>query len=246
MVITFINEKGGVGKTALLFNAAYYLASIGRKVLMIDMDAQRANLTYMAGVDKDDKMLTIADVLAGVDVRRSVLALDDTLHIIPATGRLALQTPQRTNTGVLDGIKSNYDYIFVDVPPTPGVWQAVALSLSDGLIVPMLPDIMSLESIMGLAGSINAAQTSNPGLRVLGLVMNRSTLRTRLSASVHKTASKMASQLGCKVFANGIRNNVSIAEAVGQNVGVTEYAPKSNGAIDIINFCKELEETINA
>lgn len=249
-VIAYINEKGGVGKSSVCFNVAWHFAEQGKKVLLIDLDGQRANLTYICGIDKNPGTLTMYDVLTtGVPVKKSVLVVEDNLHIIPATVDVAAL--DRHNNRLedmkksVDTLRSFYDLIFIDVSPTPNRGHALALAAADGVVIPMLPDITSLEANMGVIESIRLAKKEmNPGLKVLGIVLNKFTLRNLLSSQVTKTANKMAAALGSKVFETKIRQGVAMSENVGQHIGITAYAPKSKCAEDITNLCKEIEEVI--
>lgn len=251
MIITFINEKGGVGKTSLCFNSAWYFAEQGKRVLMVDLDGQRANLTYMAGIDKTQSTATMYDVLTKQEnIKRTVLVVEDNLHIVPATNAVINLAAQNSSIDTMRAamreVEPYYDYIFIDVSPSPNRSHALALSTSDYVIIPMLADIMSLESNMGISASIKHVQGEvNDRLRVLGIVFNKYTWRTKLSKQVLSAAEKMASSLNSRVFSSHIRNNVSLAECVGKHVGITTYDPKSNGADDIKAFCKEIIKEVN-
>lgn len=249
--IAFINEKGGVGKSSVCFNTAWHFAEQGKKVLLIDLDGQRANLTYICGIDKQPGIVTMYDALtASVSPKKAVLVVEDNLHIIPATVDVASLTPQNSKLEkmqqVIATLSPYYDLIFIDVSPTPNRGHALALAAADGVIIPMLPDITSLEANMGVIESIRLAQKEiNPDLAVYGIVLNKFTLRARLSTQVSETANKMAAALGSKVFATKIRQGVSMSENVGQHTGITTYDPKSKCADDIRNLCNEIEEVIN-
>lgn len=249
-IIAYINEKGGVGKSSVCYNVGWALAEQGRKVLMVDLDAQRANLTFIAGIDKPAGLATLYDVLEhGLDVKKAVLVVEDRLHIIPATADVAglyqnssLEAMQKS----MDQLRPYYDYIFIDVSPTPNRGHALALAAADGVIIPMLPDVTSLEANMGVVESVSLAREKvNPHLKVLGVVLNKYTWRPLLSSQVTATANKMAGALGSRVFQTKIRQGVALAENVGQHLGVTAYAPKSKGAEDILKLCKEIEEVCN-
>lgn len=246
-IVAYINEKGGVGKSSVCYNAGWALAEQGRKVLLVDLDAQRANLTFICGIEKAADTATMYDVLMkGLDVKKAVLVVEDRLHIIPATADVtglyhdsSLQLMQKA----MEQLRPYYDYIFIDVSPTPNRGHALALAAADGVIIPMLPDVTSLEANMGVVESISIArQKVNPGLKVLGVVLNKYTWRTLLSSQVTATANKMADALGTKVFRTKIRQGVALSENVGYHQGVTAYAPKSKGAEDILQLCKEIEE----
>lgn len=250
-VIAYINEKGGVGKSSVCFNVAWCFAEQGKKVLLIDLDGQRANLTYICGIKKAPETITMYDVLtAGVNVKKAVLVVEDNLDIIPATVDVAALDGNNNRLEdmkkAVDVLRPFYDYIFIDVSPTPNRGHALALAAADGVIIPMLPDITSLEANMGVIESIRLAKKeTNPALKVLGVVLNKYTLRTLLSTKVTATADKMAAALGAKVFKTKIRQGVAMAENVGQHIGVTAYAPKSKCADDITNLCDEIKEVLS-
>lgn len=247
--IVYVNEKGGVGKTSLCFNAGWQLAEQGKKVCMIDLDGQRANLSYFCGIDKKN-CHTMYDVLVKkFPVKDAVEEIRENLYIIPATDDvIALTTENSKLTDMQKAVKTlspDYDYIFIDVNPTPGRSHALALASVDFALVPMLADITSLAANMGIVESVRIAQKGpNPDLKVLGLVFNRYSWRAVLSRQVTETASKMAAALNTKVFDTKIRTNISLSETVGQHIGVTEFAPKSNGAEDIIKLCKEITQEV--
>ena len=249
-IISYINEKGGVGKSSLCYNVGWALAEQGNKVLMVDLDGQRANLTFIAGIDKPSSLATMYDVLnEGLDVKQTVLIVEDNLHIVPATADVASLDKNSTMERMKDSmeeLRPYYDYIFIDVSPTPNRGHALALAASDGVIIPMLPDVTSLEANMGVIESIELIkEKANPDLNVLGIVFNKYTWRLLLSSQVTATASKMAEALNSRVFNTKIRQGVALSENVGKHQGITAYAPKSKVAIDIIQLCKEIQEVIN-
>ena len=246
-IIAYINEKGGVGKSSICYNVGWALAEQNKRVLLVDMDGQRANLTFIAGIQKEAGLQTIADVLTtDLDVRKTVKIVEGQLHIIPANdvvatlGRDAKITKMSTAMEVL---RPHYDYIFIDVSPTPNRGHVLALAAADGVIIPMLPDVASLEANMGVIDSLYLAQAQvNPGLKVYGIVFNKYDWRTNLSAQVTATANKMAEAMETRVFKAKIRQAVSMSENVGKHEGITAYAPKSKCASDILNLCREIEE----
>ena len=249
-IIGVLNEKGGVGKSTVCFNLAWELMKQGKKVLMIDFDGQRANLSFIAGMDKPTGLTTMYDVMAnGEDIRKAVLVVEDTLHIVPATHSVTLlaqdNSPIERMKRAMGTVWEHYDYIFIDVPPTPGRTHALTLSVADYVLVTMLPDVTSLEANSGIAETVKAAQANiNPNLKLLGFVFNRYSWRPLLTRNVMATAEKMAENLGSKVFKTKIRNAVAISEAVGRHEGVTTVAAKSNGAEDFKALAEEFEREV--
>lgn len=250
-IITFINEKGGVGKSAICFNVGWCLAEKNNKVLFIDLDGQRANLTYFCGVHKEENLNSLYDVLTGTldvsSVIRQVNKKD--ISIIPATDDVVSLTAENAPIlkmkQLIESVRENYDYILIDVNPTPGRSHALALSVTDYILIPMLADVTSLMANMGIFESIEIIKEKvNPNLKVLGFVINRWNWRTRLSNQVTETLEKMADKINGKIFDTKIRNNISLSENVASHIGVTSYAPKSKGAEDIRKLTKEIIKEI--
>lgn len=247
-VITFINEKGGIGKTSCCFNISWELAKT-KKVLLIDLDGQRANLTYFCGIKKPDDLMTIFDVLRkGKDIKDVIKPVKDGLDIVPATvdvSSLDQSAKFSLMKKVIKDIVPEYDYILIDVSPSPNWGQFLALSCSDFAIIPMLPDITSLEADNGIIESIEEVKdSSNAGIKVLGLLFNRNDNRTNLSKQVKLMAEKMAQRLNTKVFDTKIRNSVLMGENVYYHVGITEYDEKSAVADDIRALVSEIESEV--
>lgn len=244
-IITFINEKGGVGKSSCCFNLAWYMSEKNR-VLMIDLDGQRANLTYFTGVRKTDDMYTVVDVIQSgrCEMRDAIQSVKERLDILPANFSVADLGQRAKISGfkkAIDMVKNDYDYIFIDVNPSPTWSHVLSLSVATDCIIVMLPDITSLEADVGIIESIDEIkQTTNPGLSVLGILFNKNSNRTNLAKAVSEKAEKMAVELQTKVFESKIRNAVAMSENVLQHIGITDYSPKSLVAEDIRSLADEI------
>lgn len=248
-IIGVMNEKGGTGKTTMAFNIASCFAENNKKVLFIDMDGQRANASFMAGVSAmGNKLTTMYDVLInGENIKKAVLAADDNFHIIPATTKcVEINRSNCTVTGMknaIDLIREHYDLIFIDVPPSPTQHHVLCASVADYVLIPMDADPLPYEAIKGMGATITTAKkTVNPNIKCLGICINKYDWRTRLTRDVISAADKVANAIGSKVLDTKIRRNVAIAEASGQKMSVTSYAPNSNGAKDIRALCAEIEK----
>lgn len=248
-VITFINEKGGVGKTSVCFNSAWELASRGKRILMIDMDGQKANLTFFSGVQRSDSMKTIVDVLkSGTSLNSVTTPVKENLDLVPANmsvSELGMDSKISKFRSELKAAKDKYDYIFIDVNPSPGWGHYLSLSVSDFAVVIMLPDIASLEGNSGILESIAEIQeTTNTKLQIAGILFNRSNDRTNLGKQVQEVAERMASSVGTKIFDTKLPQAVSLSECVASHMGITEYDPGSRAAEAVKDFVAELEREV--
>lgn len=251
-IITFINEKGGIGKTSCCFNIAWELAK-DNKVLLIDMDGQRANLTYFCGYKMQDDDLSLYHVLyKDKQIKSAIKHITQGLDLVPANYVVSglVKTKDRDTIEImktaLKSIAPDYDYVFIDVNPTPNWTHSLALSCTDHIIIPMLPDITSLEANLGLCESLaEVKDATNPNLNVLGMVFNKYSGRINLAKQVTEIANGMASRLETTVFNTTIRNAVSLSENVYFHQGITDYDPKSGVAEDIRNLIIEMKERLS-
>ena len=248
-IVTFINEKGGVGKTSSCFNSAWELASRGKRVLMIDMDGQKANLSFFAGLTHGEEMLTIADVFkSDLSIKETIKQRKENLFLIPADTRVSnLDMTAKVSKfrKAIAEIKDEFDFIFIDVNPTPGWGHYLSLSVSDYAIIVMLPDIASLEANKGILETIEEIQdTTNPNLKILGILFNKNNSRTVLAKQVFDAAGMMAEQLDTKIFDVKIRNAVALSENILSHEGITDYDPRSGAAEDIKALVDEIMEGV--
>ena len=249
-IITFINEKGGVGKTSTCFNSAWEIARRGKRILMIDMDGQKANLSFFVGLNKNGDLVTMADVFKkDIDIREAIRNVKENLDIVPADAdisNLDMSAKVSKFRKAVSKVQGDYDYIFIDVNPAPGWSHYLSLSISDYAIIIMLPDIASLEGNKGILETIEEIQeTNNSKLRILGFLFNKNNSRTVLAKQVSNVAQGMARQHNTKIFSTKIRNAVVMSENLVEHKGVTDYAPSSSAADDLRKFADEIEEEIN-
>ncbi len=247
--IVFINEKGGVGKSSLCFNVAWEM-SRNKKILVIDFDGQRANLTWFFNVKKSDDMKTIFDVLMKGDSIKSVVRnVKENLDIIPANdlvSDLSTKASVPKFLQALRDIREEYDYCFMDVSPSPNRGQSLALSASDYVIIPMLPEVTALEANNGVMDTIQFIKENlNPKIKVLGFVFNKNVSNNNISRDVQYMAEKMAERLDTSIFETRIKSCVLLNENVGAHIGITEYAKKSNSALEYVQLCSEIEKKID-
>lgn len=248
-VITFINENGGVGKTSLIFNSGWELAK-KEKVLFIDFDGQKGNLTFFCGIKPDDKQDSMLEVIEdGADIDSCIVKVKENLYIVPAGNKikkLSSTTRMGRMKQLMNAMRERFDYIFIDVNPNPDMRQFLALTSADYLIIPMKPDPKALEGSKGIAESVVEAKEYNENLRVLGMVMNFYDSRTGIGRDVLSAMDVRAEKLGSKVFKTKIRQGVALCENVHAHEGVIDYDPRSNGAADVAEFVKEMRKEIRA
>jgi chromosome partitioning protein len=247
--ILFINEKGGIGKTSLCFNLAWELSK-KKKILLIDMDGQRSNLTFFCNVKKTDEMNTIYDVLMrNTPIKEVIVNVKENLDIVPATSTVSSLSQVAKISKMKAAVKeviNEYDYIFCDVSPSPNWGHSLALSACQYALIPCEPEVACVEALNGIVESIDEIkENSNANLKTLGIVFNSNTDRTNQSKFVKDCANLVAKKLDTVVFDTTIRNSVKVSECVASHVGVTDYAHNSSVAQDFVNLVREMEKRIN-
>lgn len=239
-IVAFANHKGGVGKTASVANVSSILASCGKKVLMIDLDAQ-ANLTlsflseipgrtiYNAMIDRKD--MPVYSIKENLDITPSSLEMIDIDHKI---------MPRRIENILSDLVKkykNRYDYIILDCPPSLGLLTINALTIADKLCVPMLADKMSMIGVDMLKDfCANEMQELNPGIHIDHIFITQY-LKSNLAKSVEE---QMRADYGKAVAQTIIRQNTAIKEAGVELKDIVTYSPDSNGAQDYMALVCEL------
>jgi len=240
--VAVINQKGGTGKTTSVINLGVALASLKQRVLLIDLDAQ-ANLTYSFGIT--DPPGSIAEVLQGKQVIQTILVKREGLDVAPASLALADIEVSLTNKigreGILkdklQGLK-DYDYIFIDCPPSLSVLTINALNYADSVLIPLQVEVLALQGLTQLLSTIKEVRgVLNKDLKVMGIIPSMYDSRRNLSNEVLKELEKNTKE---KVFNTYIRECVKLAEAPSFAKSVLAYAPGSNGAEDFINLAKEI------
>lgn len=246
MIIGWLNEKGGVGKTSLCFNVGWYLAELGKKILFIDLDGQRANLSFFCHVqDKEDKYTMKNVLMDNIDIQNIITKVNDNIDIIPGNVELTeinKSVKVSSMKNVLAPLLNKYDYIFIDVNPTPTRIHILTMGVCDYIIIPMLPDVATLEANKGIIEtySLIKSENINPQLKIMGIVFNKYNARTTLSKQVMDITEQIALKLDTKIFNTKIRNNIALSENVGSHIGITQYDPRSNGSVDIVSLTSEI------
>lgn len=245
--IAIFNQKGGVGKTTTNINLAACLAMKGKKVLILDIDPQ-GNTTSGIGVSKKTLEKTIYNILVedNFDTREAIINTSvENLDLIPASVDLAgaevelvqIEGRERALKNGLDQVKDDYDYIFIDCPPSLGLLTINSLAAVDSVLIPIQCEFYALEGVSQLVSTIDLVKKSlNPDLEVQGVILSMFDGRTNLSAQVVQEVKRY---FGGKVYATVIPRNVRLAEAPSFGLPITEYDPKSKGAEAYIDFAEE-------
>lgn len=247
-IISVITQKGGVGKTTTVNALAATLNKAGRRVLCIDMDPQ-GNLSFSLKAETEDSY-TIYDAMKKEASTLDCIQRCPTTDIIPSD--ILLNALEMEYTGInrefllkeaLESVKNLYDYILIDSPPSLGILTANVLSASKYVILPMLPDIFSLQGITKVYETIQHIKKScNPKLEIAGILINRYNKHHKLHREVYGTAQLLAEKFGISVFNTVIRNNKMLSEAHSLQCDITKYHKNTKGIKDFLLLSEELME----
>ncbi|NQT30178.1 MAG: ParA family protein [Candidatus Saganbacteria bacterium] len=252
-LLAVVNQKGGVGKTTTTVNLAAYLATFGKKILLVDIDPQ-SNASVGLGVDRTQISRCLYDVLIdGVPAQEVIIKSSiANLDVLPSTPRLAgaeveliSLEPRETRLKLaLAPVQDNYEIILFDCPPSLSLLTVNALTSADEVIIPIQCEYYALEGISQLTHTLELVRESlNPQLKIRGIVLTMYDPRTLLSAQVAEEARKY---FGAKVFNSIIPRNVRLAEAPSFGQPIIFYDPGSKGAQAYENLCREVLDDGNS
>jgi chromosome partitioning protein len=236
-IIGFVNQKGGVGKTTSTINVATYLAEAGKKVLLVDLDPQ-GNASSGLGIDAKslEKNLYHAMIL-GLAPQEIILRTEtENLHIIPAAQDLAgaeiemvhLDSREFRLHSVLRQVRSYYDYILIDSPPSLGLLTINGLVASDEVIIPVQTEYYALEGLSQLLGTIELVREHlQPNLQIGGALLTLYDRRNRLARQV---VNEVRTHFPGPVFENVIPRSVRLAEAPSYGKSILDFDAFSKGA----------------
>ena len=250
-IISFANQKGGVGKTTSAVNIAASLGVLGYRVLLIDLDPQ-GNATSGVGIAKKTLKNTSFELLTTEIAAQEVVFQTkyDNLAIIPTTTTLARAEYELGDAKEgefilkkkLDPIRPLYDYIIIDCPPSLGMLTVNAMTASDGVIIPTQCEFFALEGLSQLMVTISQIKTHyNKSLTVTGILVTMYNSRLLLSTQVIRELKKHYAD---KLFETPISRNVKLSEAPGFGEPVYYFEKRSKGATEYLNVAKELAERI--
>lgn len=246
-IYALTNQKGGVGKTTTAVNLAAYLAAIGWRVLVVDVDPQ-ANATSSLGADKNQIMPSLYETLIeGIPMEQTIIPTDRSrLYLAPAAPRLAgaevEMVPMLGREHLLRErllpIAPRYEYILIDTPPSLGLLTVNGLTAADGVIIPVQCEYLALEGLGNLLNTVRlVCENLNPALRIRGLVMTMYDARTNLAQQV---VNEVRQYFPGQVFETIIPRSVRLSEAPSYEEPILKYAPRSAGALAYAALTREL------
>lgn len=240
-IIAISNHKGGVGKTTTAVNLGAGLATLQRKVLLIDLDAQ-ANLSQSLGISDEANniytALTGKGKLMPLQVTENLDAIPSTLDLSGAEVELSAEAGREfILRELLEPMRNEYDYIIIDSPPSLGLLTINAFVSADEVFIPLQAQYLALQGLTKLVEVIDKVRKRlNKSLILGGVIITQYDSRKILNREV---AESIEAHFGGQVFSTRIRDNIALAEAPANRLDIFRYNPKSNGAEDYANLSRE-------
>lgn len=249
-ILSFFNQKGGVGKTTTVLNLGAALALKGKKVLVVDADPQ-GNLT--SGLLSDEPEFTFYEVIIGEkDIKDDIVETNTkNLSILPGSNDsygLEIELAVKGDwffilRNKIQELNSDYDFIFIDCPPSLGILSLMSLNASDGVILPIQTEYYALEGVKQLMSTISLVRENyNSGLKLEGVLLTMCDFRNNLAVEVRR---EVEEAFGEHVFKTMIPRNVKLAEAPSFSKSIFEYDKSAIGATMYKKLAKEFIERFN-
>jgi chromosome partitioning protein len=248
-IIAITNQKGGVGKTTTSVNLSSCLGKLGKKVLLLDLDPQ-GNSTIAVGVEDADIENSVYEVITkeckAVDAIK--ITKYENLFLMPASKNMAgidmefanIKKRESQLKETIAPIKDQFDYIFIDCPPSLGVLNTNALTAADTVLIPIQSEFFAIQGVTDLLQTILHIQKKfNIHLRIEGVLLTMYN-----SSSIHNkdVANDVKNHFQSKVYETVIRRNVDLAVASSMGIPICEYNKKSNGCINYMSLAREVEK----
>lgn len=243
-IIAIANHKGGVGKTTSVMNIGAALAQRGKKVLLVDLDAQANLTTSMLG---EEPQISIYNAIVN-DEALPIHHIADNIHLVPSSLDMAgaeLEISARMSReyllkDLLEPVADNYDYVLLDCSPSLGIITLNALTACTDLFIPLTAEALPSKGLTKLLDIVdNVKKRLNRHIRLSGVIITRYE-RSKLSQMVEEM---LREKFGSVVFTTKIRKNIAIAEAPLYTQDVISYAKDSNGAKDYQDLADEIINT---
>lgn len=255
-VIALTNQKGGVGKTTTAVNLGVCLSKQGKKVLLVDADAQ-ANLTMSLGYPRpDDLPISLATIMQDIiddkpfDVQKGILHHSEGVDLLPSNIELSglevrlinAISRERVLTTCINEVKKNYDYVLIDCMPSLGMLTINALAAADSVVIPTQPHYLSAKGLELLLRSVSKVRRQiNPHLRIDGILMTMVMPRTNISKEVTALVRSAYGQ-NIKVFDAQIPHSIRAVEATAEGKSIFAYDKGGKVATAYEQFGKEVAD----
>ena len=236
-IIAVTNQKGGVGKTTSCVNLASYVANAGKKVLLIDMDPQ-GNAGASFGVEVEKGQKSIYEVLLGeISIKEATYpSVQKNVDVIPSNVDLSaaevdlvyVENREKVLKEALKQVKEQYDYVFIDCPPSLGLLTVNALTATNTIIIPIQCEFFALVGLGQLMNTVRLIKKHlNPDIEIEGVLL---TMKDNRSNLVSQVSQEIKNYFGEKVYDTYIPRNVRLAESPSHGKPILLYDPKSKGA----------------
>ena len=251
MTVVFANQKGGVGKTTTAVNLGAYLAEEGKRVLLIDFDPQ-GNLTSATGADGErpgsyeaiTARTPISELIQSTSVE-NLFVVPSSIDLTGANVELVDQEDRALYLRrVTESVRNEFDFVFIDSPPSLGILTVNGLAAADQVIIPLQCEYFAMEGLTQLLQSIKRVQSGlNGNLKLMGILFTMYDSRTRLAQDV---VQEVVGYFGKRVFRTIIPRNVRLSEAPSHGIPIHQYDPACVGAKSYQRLSEEVLERVKA